>query len=900
MRTTPVSGNIGWGPAGDAWAIFRVGAHRSSQGLSRLIPALVRVGAPAALLYGRAADPWAVCLGLGARGMGAAAGPVLRAASGAFLGPFGVPAPGPGPRTAAAFQRAAHRLAAALEDFSLSEGEAGLYRSCEIWREVKGCGYAVADDDGRPRYRAHLVARPSGEGPVAWPVPDDAAPFRACLSARPGGKGTFCAFFLHVDAPDVVSLGDAAANLQRLLRAGGWDVVRPGSGQLALAAAMVPGAANPRLPGSLFFPVPPSPEGPGHAPSRLPVEASGWPDAAASGPLVLRVTRGPRRGLMVPLDGALDIGRGGAGLDLADDEVASRHVQLQAGSHGASVRCAHGLTVQIDREPGGGDLCLRPGSSLGLGGCELVLLRMVPVRSAPEESASGTFVLEVSVRNEGDGREWNIALEAPMDARVGDVLPGICAYLGLPERRPHCLYSVRDGALLAPECPWRSAGIARGDILVVGRVAPGPCLPSPVDRVVAVAPTGGLLPLSRPPRTLEPPRPHRVELPAVPQETSFRARGGHWQMAAGAGLGLTAIAGGLLFHAQLWMAVAGGCTSLFSVTAGLMGDCSRRRHEERAFHDRVRALDGELQAVVGRQKARWDDLEPEPAAVRSWVQVRSERLWERRPADADFLRLRIGTGERRPLLTMEGRAPSGRPGELLAQALRRHAVVESAPVCLPGCEAPLVGVAGPEEPVEGLARWVLLQAAALHAPRDLSIAVLATTPRWGWAGWLPHTGTVGGAAVALDPERADTLARSLVHRPAALAGDGPWTLVLVDADAASRPAVAPLLEMAEGTRTITVVLSPDSRALPSRAAAVVALGREGGVLTGAGAEGAPRSFRPDCVGADQAAETARAMAPLSERGWRPPNLAGGLGLLDLLGIADPAAADAGQLWRRGA
>jgi hypothetical protein len=124
-------------------------------------------------------------------------------------------------------------------------------------------------------------------------------------------------------------------------------------------------------------------------------------------------------------------------------------------------------------------------------------------------------------------------------------------------------------------------------------------------------------------------------------------------------------------------------------------------------------------------------------------------------------------------------------------------------------------------------------------------------------------------------------------------------VVLVDEEAAARPAVAPLLE-SPAARTTAIVLGADPRALPSRAAAVVALDGGSGVLSGAGTEGSPRPFRPEGVGEGEAAALARAMAPLTERGWRAPCAAADLGLLDLLGIDDPAGADTGRLWRRGA
>jgi S-DNA-T family DNA segregation ATPase FtsK/SpoIIIE len=201
------------------------------------------------------------------------------------------------------------------------------------------------------------------------------------------------------------------------------------------------------------------------------------------------------------------------------------------------------------------------------------------------------------------------------------------------------------------------------------------------------------------------------------------------------------------------------------------------------------------------------------------------------------------------------------------------------------------------EAVDGLARWLVVQAAALHAPRDLSIVVLATTGTWGWVRWLPHAGAAGGPSVALDPDRVDELARSLARGAGGGGITGPWTLVLVDREAAGRPAVASLLEAGPGSRTTTVVLARDAREVPSGSGAVITVDGEDGLLSGGGAEGGPKPFRAEVLSDREALESARAMAPLTELGSRPPAGAGGLGLLDLLGIDDASGAPVEALWR---
>ena len=63
------------------------------------------------------------------------------------------------------------------------------------------------------------------------------------------------------------------------------------------------------------------------------------------------------------------------------------------------------------------------------------------------------------------------------------------------------------------------------------------------------------------------------------------------------------------------------------------------------------------------------------------------------------------------------------------------------PVTVQAAELGVVGLCGPRERVESLARWLVAQAAALHSPRDLAISAVLDPQRadgWDWLKWLPH------------------------------------------------------------------------------------------------------------------------------------------------------------------
>ncbi|MEU8778886.1 FtsK/SpoIIIE domain-containing protein [Streptomyces sp. NPDC048606] len=157
----------------------------------------------------------------------------------------------------------------------------------------------------------------------------------------------------------------------------------------------------------------------------------------------------------------------------------------------------------------------------------------------------------------------------------------------------------------------------------------------------------------------------------------------------------------------------------------------------------------------------------------------TERLWSRRPGRSGFLEVGLGAGNR--------------------VALR---------------DAGSLGICGPRPRLIGVARSVIAQLAALHAPGQLEIVLLACdrarpVPErrrdWGWLGWLPHVRPAHGQdtrlLLAYDRDQAAARTGELTRRlddgplgphwagadPAALreaayAYEGPRTLLVVDGD----------------------------------------------------------------------------------------------------------------------
>ncbi|MEU3724293.1 FtsK/SpoIIIE domain-containing protein [Streptomyces sp. NPDC031705] len=171
--------------------------------------------------------------------------------------------------------------------------------------------------------------------------------------------------------------------------------------------------------------------------------------------------------------------------------------------------------------------------------------------------------------------------------------------------------------------------------------------------------------------------------------------------------------------------------------------------------------------------------EDDPAALLLAALGPTERLWSRGAGHPRFLEAGLGAGSR---------------------------------VTLPECGS--LGVAGPRARLTGVARSVVAQLVALHAPARLEVVLLAADRArpvaerrrdWGWLGWLPHVRPAHGQdcrlLLAYDRDQAAARTGELTRRlddsplgpgwgtadPAALrqaaaAYEGPRTLVVLDGD----------------------------------------------------------------------------------------------------------------------
>ncbi|HZC63616.1 MAG TPA: type VII secretion protein EccCa [Streptosporangiaceae bacterium] len=328
-------------------------------------------------------------------------------------------------------------------------------------------------------------------------------------------------------------------------------------------------------------------------------------------------------------------------------------------------------------------------------------------------------------------------------------------------------------------------------------------------------------------------------------------------------------------------------------------------------------------ASAQRQALEWTS--PPPAAL-WWVMAANQhaRVWERRPQDADFGTIRLGTGTQQ--LGVRLVPPQTKPAEdldpLCAGALRRfirtHARVPELPVGMSLRAFSRVCVAGDPGAARGMVRAMTAQLAAFHSPEEVRICVCAPADRmreWDWAKWLPHTlhaterdaaGPVRLMAETL-PQLEAMLGADIKDRPRFSPGRDtqgggslPYYVVIVDG-----AAVHPGDQLGgDGVDGVTLVQVTGGQAGPADAATLrlqVAGGRLDMITRDrAGADVMARIGAPDTLSRAEAEALARELAPLRPaRGGAPGEdaLAVNTTLTALLGIAEARALDLPGLWR---
>ncbi|MCK9924276.1 cell division protein FtsK [Frankia sp. AgPm24] len=333
----------------------------------------------------------------------------------------------------------------------------------------------------------------------------------------------------------------------------------------------------------------------------------------------------------------------------------------------------------------------------------------------------------------------------------------------------------------------------------------------------------------------------------------------------------------------------------------------RFRAESARYRDTRAEAEQALTVAVRAERRARCDASPDPALVGLTATGPGHRLWERRRTDPDHLLLRVGTVDQPSLIEVDDPALDDHDHRLRWN-------IPQVPLALDLAALGVVGVAGEPTSRHALARWLLLQCAVLHSPRDTQIVVLtdaAGRDSWEWVRWLPHVRPPRELGEGAPPVLIGNDPETVAHRVAELQAQirarqvargsalGPVMFaqpdVVVLADGARRlrdvPGMIGVLTDGPAVRIFSICLDSEIRLLPEECTTVVVCEhdelavRRSDVpeLTG---------IRPDLVDADWCDGLARALAPLRDI---TPAAEDGLPeqtrLLELLGLTGPDQPD---------
>lgn len=440
---------------------------------------------------------------------------------------------------------------------------------------------------------------------------------------------------------------------------------------------------------------------------------------------------------------------------------------------------------------------------------------------------------------------------------------------------------------------------------------------SSVFRVEATAPAGapvlvvrdGLAQFNRPPRIAAPALGRRHAIPAPPEARPPR------RIPL-----LTALAP--LVIAPFFLATSGGIAFvailLMSPLIAFASYWEDRRHggkdqrtAEARFRGAVESARRQLLEDLPREAVRRWAAAPDVVEVLRRAQGPAADLWERRPTDADWLRLRVGWTD---LPSASGYdIGDGGQDELRAEAagaLDPLLVCRGAPLTVDLPAVGALGLHGAPDQTAGLARWLVAQLATLHSPRDLRLAAaVADDTGWSWFPHLPHCSGPEGALFAADPAGARRVVSAVTtlveQRRGASTGLGepgptaPALVLLVDERAGlPRNALTTVLEDGPAVGVHVCWLSVHRTSVPGQCRAIVAVGTPTvGVTwtdTGRTVEEASLDIAPDGV-VETVAWHLAGIADSSSRD-RAGDVPATASYVQVLGIEEPSADDVLRRW----
>jgi S-DNA-T family DNA segregation ATPase FtsK/SpoIIIE len=365
------------------------------------------------------------------------------------------------------------------------------------------------------------------------------------------------------------------------------------------------------------------------------------------------------------------------------------------------------------------------------------------------------------------------------------------------------------------------------------------------SRSEPITPGGDIL-FNRPPRVLPQVPVERITLAAPPEEPAK---------------GRISIATSLVPLVMAIVVVAATGQAMYALFALMSPAIAIASYAEERFTGRRgfkpkaekfrTGVDGAVGRALGLRQQEAERLRaasPDVRTLAARIHRAAPGLWERTPADPDFLMLRVGLAARRSNITVEvERGGSEALQQWAVERSAERAELQGVPALVDLAEAGSVGLVGSPAALEALARSLVVQAAALFSPIDLGLAFIVSADgarTWDWVKWLPHIRTDHSplrVASLAGPAETSALVDDLLRlRSERISGTprgsgrttarsfSPWMLLIVDGRVPmDRPAISGLMADCAEAGIVCVWLGDRIEDLPGECRVVLSVGADG-------------------------------------------------------------------------
>ncbi len=404
---------------------------------------------------------------------------------------------------------------------------------------------------------------------------------------------------------------------------------------------------------------------------------------------------------------------------------------------------------------------------------------------------------------------------------------------------------------------------------------------------------------NRPPRILRVLPSDEIEIPAPPNPPSI-------SLPASLGFILIPAVTGVFYLIALiarggqggsvWFSLPIIIISFVSVGFGVWNYIAQRRAQERArlehanaYAETLERVRAQLRRLDNEQRIVREENDPDLPVLMQIVQGHGDddlpepRLWERRPNDDDFLRLRIGRGDLPSSVAIKPpRANQFQFSPELRQALdlaREFAIVRHVPVTLSLQHCGSIGIAGSDQALLSFAYALIWQIAVHHSPDEVRLAVFWSAPFdhfWSWLRWLPHTRAFDEESYRLlarydgNPDHLlqvlETLQRELRQRSEYGAANRPYVVVVLDSYPKFGDSYGLFSELITRGRELkfsVACLVSEARQTPGACGGYIELASRS-MLSLAGPDGGRQEFVPDYASAVESEQLARRLASVTQ------------------------------------